>query len=95
MSLINKYLGEGEEKVDEVMGYRLKAKDKKIIMAFINGATSGEGNALWIEGDFLYGPMQSTPRDAVAQRGKDGTITPGIAYGNVSQTYINFINKHK
>lgn len=92
MDLIEKYLGEGE--VSEVMGYKLKAKDKKIILAFIKGATDGQGDALWIEGDFLYGPMQSNPNSAVAQRGKDGSITAGQAYGNVSQTWKNFINKN-
>lgn len=81
-----------EEKVDEVMGYRMKPKDQKLIKAFIDGATSGEGKALWIEGDYLYGPSQSSTTDYVAKR--DGNyISVGTAYGNVSQTWINYIRK--
>jgi len=81
--------------ITEVMGYTLKAKDKKLIKAFIDGATDGEGNALWIEGDYLYGPMQSTTNNAVAYRDKKGKVTAGQAYGNVSQTWKNFIEKNK
>ena len=75
------------------MGYRIKAKDKKIIQAFIDGSKKGEGNALWIEGDYLFGPNQSSSSNYVAMRDKKGTITTGHAYGNVSQTWINFIEK--
>jgi hypothetical protein len=84
-----------EKYLTEVMGYKIKAKDKKLIQAFIDGATDGEGNALWIEGDYLYAPMQSNPSNAVAQRDKKGKITTGQAYGNVSQTWKNFIEKMK
>lgn len=96
MKLYEKYLDKKENKenlVNEVMGYKIKPKDKKIILAFINGATRGEGNSLWIEGDYLYGPYQSTPNNAVAQRA-NGKIITGQAYGNVSQTWKNFIMKH-
>ena len=86
MELLSKYLG-GEE-VSEVMGYTLKAKDKKIILAFIDGAKNGEGKALFIDGDELRAPMS-----VVATR-KGGKIVPGIAYGNVSQTYLNFLKKN-
>jgi hypothetical protein len=90
MNLIDKYLG----KVDEVMGYKLKPKDKKVIQAFIDGYKDGKGNALWIEGDYLFGPMMSSTSDYVAKRDKDGKIHVGRAYGNVSQTYQNFIKKN-
>ena len=82
-----------EKYLTEVMGYKIKTKDKKIIQAFIDGATDGEGNALWIEGDYLYGPSQSSPNSAVAQRDKKGKVTAGQAYGNVSQTWKNYIEK--
>ena len=84
-----------EETIDEVMGYKMKAKDKKIIKAFIDGAKDGQGDSLWIEGDYLFGPMQSTKKQPVAQRTKDGEIVTGQAFGNVSQTWKNFINKNK
>lgn len=83
-----------ENYLSEVMGYKIKAKDKKIILAFIDGAKRGEGNALWIEGDYLYGPSQSSPKSAVAQRDKNGNVIAGQAYGNVSQTWKNFIQKN-
>jgi len=85
--LIEKYLG-------EVSGYTIKAKDKKVIMAFINGDKKGQGKALWIEGDYLYGPSQSSTSDPVAMRDKKGNIVLGNAYGNVSQTWMNFIKKN-
>jgi len=77
----------------EVMGYKIKTKDKKIILAFIDGATKGEGDALWIEGDYLFGPSQSKPSNAVAMRDSTGKVVTGHAYGNVSQTWKNFIEK--
>lgn len=80
--------------INEVAGYTIKAKDKKIILAFINGDKKGQGKALWIEGDYLYGPNQSSTSDPVAMRNKKGKITVGNAYGNVSQTWINFIRKN-
>ena len=88
MDLIKKYLG-------EVSGYTLKAKDKKVILAFINGSTSGDGNSLHIDGDYLFGGMANSTTDYVAKRNKDGSISVGKAYGNVSQTYHNFIKKNK
>jgi len=84
---IRKYL------LSEVMGYTIKPKDKKIIKAFIDGAKEGEGKALWIDGDYLFGPNQSTKDSAVAQRGKDVKVTAGRAYGNVSQTWKNYVEK--
>lgn len=87
MDLVEKYLG-------EVAGYKIKPKDKKIIKDFISGKTKGQGAALWIEGDYLYGPSQSTTSDPVAMRGKDGQIVLGNAYGNVTQTWMNFIKKN-
>jgi hypothetical protein len=98
MNLVDKYLDDKEveetkEKVDEVMGYKMKSKDQKIIKAFIDGATKGDGKALWIEGDYLYGPSQSSTKDYVAKR--DGNyISVGTAYGNVSQTWINYVRKN-
>ena len=67
MDLVEKYLS-------EVMGYKIKTKDKKIIDAFIKGAKEGQGDVLWIEGDYLYGPMQSTTNNAVAYRDKKGKV---------------------
>ncbi len=87
-----KVVVEGE--VSEVMGYKLKAKDKKLILAFIDGAKDGEGNALYIDeignGTELRGGMSGT----IATRDNKGDITLGRAYGNVSQTWINFIRKN-
>lgn len=92
MDLFDKYLG----KVDEVMGYRMKPKDKKLVKGFIDGSlSSGEGNALYID-DLgagkadLKGGMSGT----IASRDEKGHITLGQAYGNVSQTWINFIRKN-
>lgn len=82
------------EYINEAMGYKLKAGDKKIIKAFITGAKDGKGTNLWIEGDYLFGPMQYSTTDFIAAR-KGGQIVVGRAYGNVTQTYINFINKNK
>ena len=87
MDLVEKYLS-------EVMGYKIKTKDKKIIDAFIKGAKEGQGDVLWIEGDYLYTPNQSKPSNALAQRGKDGSITTSQSYGNVSQTWINYIKRN-
>ena len=99
MNLVDKYLNKQEEvaeekeKVDEVSGYKMKPKDQKLIKAFIDGATSGNGKALWIEGDYLFGPMQSSQSDYVAKRDGD-YISVGNAYGNVSQTWVNYIRKN-
>ena len=79
--------------INEVSGYTMKAGDKKIIKAFVDGDTDGKGKVLWIEGDYLYGPMQSSKKAFVAKRDSSGKITTGMAYGNVSQTWLNFVNK--
>lgn len=92
MDLVEKYIG--ESRVDEVMGYKIKAKDKKIIMAFIDGAADGEGNALYIDkrGDKteLRAPMHGT----IATRDSKGYISVESASGNVSQTWLNMIKKN-
>jgi len=58
---LNEKINEAYAKVqlDEALGYRIKPKDKKIILAFIDGATEGEGKALFIDGDELRGPMST------------------------------------
>jgi hypothetical protein len=80
--------------VNEVLGYKLKAKDKKLILAFIDGAKDGEGKALYIDDPGngtteLKGGMAGV----LATRDDKGYITIGRAYGNVSQTWINAIRK--
>ncbi len=81
----------GDFSLNEVMGYRMKPKDKKLAMAFISGdAKDGdEGATLFVDGDELRSGMST-----IATRDAKGNITPGTAYGNVSQTWINFIRKN-
>ena len=101
MDLVDKYIGEDKEimghvderEISEVSGYTLKAKDKKVILAFIKGYREGKGNSLWIEGDYLFGPAASNSSNYIAKR--DGAIiSTGRVFGNVSQTYMNFIRKN-
>lgn len=83
---------EKDESVDEVLGYSVKAKDKRIISAFVNGDTEGEGAVLTIDGDMLTAAYHGS-NDPYATRDKNGKITVGTAYGNVSQTIVNAIRK--
>jgi len=80
-----------ESEVNEVMGYKMKPKDKKLAMAFIDGdAKDGdEGNVLFVDKNELRSPMAT-----IATKNKKGYITLGTAYGNVSQTWINFVKKN-
>ena len=86
------YINEQGE-ISEVLGYKIKAGDKKIIKAFIDGATEGKGNVLWIEGDYLFGPSSYSTTDYVAKREKN-KIVSGYTYGNITQTWHNFIKKN-
>jgi len=76
--------------LNEVMGYNMKASDKKFISSWINGnLKEGDNNQrLSIEkGNILSGVMSNLARI------KDMVLYYGYAYGNVSQTYINYIKK--
>ncbi len=89
MDIVDKYL------TNEVMGYKMKPKDKKLVKAFIDGASEGEGNSLYI--DDLGGgaaDLKGGMSGVIASRDAKGYITLGNAYGNVSQTWINFIRKN-
>lgn len=80
-----------ESEVSEVMGYTMKPKDKKLAMAFISGdAKHGdEGKGLFVDKNELRSGMAT-----IATRDKKGYITLGTAYGNVTQTWINFVKKN-
>lgn len=76
----------------EVMGYKLKASDKKLIDKFVKGDADGDSKNLSIENDMLTGPMRGTGQP-LATRDKRGFITPHEAHGNISQTWINYVRK--
>jgi len=80
-----------ESEVNEVMGYKMKPKDKKLAMAFIDGNTKDgdEGNILFVDKNELRSGMAT-----IATKDKKGNITLGRAYGNVTQTWVNFVKKN-
>jgi hypothetical protein len=78
-----------EAKVNEVLDYRIKESDRKVIAAFIDGATNGSGKSLDIEGDKLSSGFIKD----LATRTADGKIKVGQASGLVSQTWVNAIRK--
>lgn len=80
--------------LNEIVGYKMKVKDKKIIKEFINGCGSGSGDSLWIEEDYLYGPYIQNTGDFIAMRNEDGEIVLGMAYGTMSKTWIDFVKKN-
>lgn len=79
-----------EKYLNEIAGYTMPAKDKKIIKDFVyNDATSGKGKSLWIDGDYLFAPMISSETQYVAKRGKNREITTGIVFG-YNETVMKF-----
>jgi hypothetical protein len=82
-----------QEDLDEGMGYRMKAGDRKMIQAFVRGE-DGKGIKapnLSIDGDYLTGPSRGRQQPLATRKGTK--IKVGDAHGNVSQTWVTAIAK--